>query len=70
MTLWTAPAPGPIVHHGKHRRPARHVDEERIPTVYLADVTRLMRDGRGIDEAMLLAGIDADDALAAWRAAS
>ena len=67
MTLWTTPTPGPIVHQGKHRRPARHVDEARIPTVYLADVTRLMRDGRGIDEAMLPAGIDADDALAAWR---
>ena len=54
----------------RHRRPRPIVvNEEAIPTLYLADVVRLMRDGFGIDYAMVRAGIDADDALTAWRTA-
>ena len=61
----------PPAYEGKHRRPAPIVvDEEAIPTLYLADVVRHMHDGLGIDDAMVRAGIDADDALTAWRVAS
>ena len=66
------PAPAtPDTYTGKHRRPRPlSVDEAAIPAVYLNDVVRHMRDGLGIDDAMTLAGIDADDALTAWRTAS
>jgi len=70
MTLWTHPTPGPIVHHGRHRRPTLHVDEATIPDLYLADVARLRGDGLSVDEAMLWAGMDADDRLAALERAS
>lgn len=61
MIAWNpAPEPTPTA-------PRITVDPERIPTHYMADVVRHMRDGAGIDRAMLLAGIDADDALTAWR---
>jgi hypothetical protein len=61
------PLPEPA-YEGRHRAPRPlTVDEERIPTDYLAGVVRHMRDGIGIDDAMTLAGIDADDALTAWR---
>lgn len=64
-TRYAAPAKRP----GRHRPRGVQVNEERIPTLFLADVTRLMCDGLGIDDAMARAGIDADDALAAWRTA-
>lgn len=83
MTIPWRPAPAYV---GRHRAPrvARRplVNEERIPTQFLADVVRLMRpgalsldpaligDGLDIDDAMRRAGVDADDALTAWRAAS
>ena len=74
MTRWDADTAtrfaAPTKRPGRHRPRGVQVNEERIPTLFLADVTRLMRDGLGIDDAMLLAGIDADDALTAWRAAS
>ena len=75
MIVWRGDAtrvqPAPVAYEGKHRRPRPIVvDEERIPTLYLADVVRFMRDGLGIDDAMVRAGIDADDALTAWRTAS
>jgi hypothetical protein len=49
------------------RKPRVHVNAERIPYLFMQDVVRHMRDGAGIDRAMLLSGIDADDALTAWR---
>ena len=69
---WRGPGTAaPEPYEGRHRRPRPIVvDEEAIPTLYLADVVRLMRDGFGIDDAMARAGIDADDALTAWRTAS
>ena len=67
---WRGPGTAAPAYEGKHRRPRPIVvNEEAIPTLYLADVVRLMRDGFDIDDAMVRAGIDADDALAAWRTA-
>ena len=60
-----------LMYRGRHRNPRNPrpltVNPERIPTLFMADVVRLMRDGLNVDEAMLRAGIDADDALTAWR---
>ena len=69
MTPWT-PTPGPIAHHGRHRRPALHVDPLRIEAQYDADVARHLADGRTVDEAQALAGQDADARLLGWQVAS
>jgi hypothetical protein len=58
--------PAPLPTRAPHA-PRVHVNPERIPYLFMRDVTRHMRDGAGIDRAMTLAGIDADDALTAWR---
>ena len=55
-------------HIGRHRHPRPiRIDPESIEDNYMAAVVRHRGDGLSIDDAMTLAGIDADDALTAWR---
>ena len=62
-----------LLYRGRHRAPAPRqlvVRPERIPALFLADLTRHVRDHGDVDRAMTWAGMDRADALTAWRAAS